>query len=112
MFSVRAVVSFLAAATVMTGVLAAPNPPVEVNNCNIGQAYCCDQTYDSSDENFLSMWSFLGIVAPVEGPKVGVQCNPISNIVGDVKGCQASAVCCSGNSFNGLVNVGCNSINV
>ncbi|PVF95040.1 hypothetical protein CPB86DRAFT_817503 [Serendipita vermifera] len=107
MFSIRAIVSYLAVATVMTGVLAAPT---EINNCNVEQEYCCDQTYDSSDKNALDVLSWVGIVAPVEGPKIGVQCIPAVNIVGGVKGCQASAVCCSQNNFNGAVNLGCNSI--
>ncbi|PVF92938.1 fungal hydrophobin [Serendipita vermifera] len=107
MFSMRAIVSYLAAAIFITSALAAPT---EINNCNVEQEYCCDQTYDSSDKNALSMFSWIGIVAPVEGPMVGVQCNPIVNIIGGVKGCQANAVCCSQNNFNGLVNVGCNSI--
>ncbi|PVF95038.1 fungal hydrophobin [Serendipita vermifera] len=107
MFSIRAIVSFLAVATALTGVLAAPT---EINNCNVEQEYCCDQTYYSDDKNFLDFAGLVGILVPVERTMVGVQCNPIANIVGGVKGCQASAVCCSENNFNGLVNVGCNSI--
>ncbi|PVF92941.1 hypothetical protein CPB86DRAFT_839496 [Serendipita vermifera] len=76
----------------------------------VEQEYCCDQTYYSDDKNFLDFAGLVGILVPVERTMVGVQCNPIANIVGGVKGCQASAVCCRDNNFNGLVNVGCNSI--
>jgi hypothetical protein len=94
----------------------------------VEQQYCCDQTYYSDDKNFLSTAGLLGILVPVDRTMVGVQCNPIVNIVGGVKGCQANPVCCSGNNLyvlrlmylvwlltailvsNGLVNIGCNSI--
>jgi hypothetical protein len=45
------------------------------------------------------MYSWLGIVAPVEGPKIGVQCTSVVNWVSGIKGCQTNPVCCTHNDL-------------
>ncbi|KAF9240421.1 hydrophobin [Melanogaster broomeanus] len=47
------------------------------------------------------------VLAGVTGP-VGLNCVPVIS----ADSCQQQPVCCTGNNYNGLVNVGCSPINV
>ncbi|KIM64865.1 hypothetical protein SCLCIDRAFT_1212962 [Scleroderma citrinum Foug A] len=83
------------------------------SKCNNGQIQCCQQTQQAS--SFLSGFNnnvLASVAASVEG-LVGVQCSPIS-VIGGGAACQANqqAVCCEGNTFNGLVNLGCSNVNL
>ncbi|PVG02901.1 fungal hydrophobin [Serendipita vermifera] len=113
MFSLRTVVSYIAIATFVTGALASPTPTESQNNyCNVGQAQCCKQVTKSDDKSIQSLIGLLGIASSIGDTLVGVQCSPIVNVVGIGSGCKANPVCCSGNNYNGLINVGCTSISL
>ncbi|PVG02900.1 hydrophobin [Serendipita vermifera] len=113
MFSMRTIVSYIAFATLLTGAMASPTPTESQNKyCNVGQAQCCQQVKKSSDKSIKNLAGLVGVILPVEDVMVGLQCSPILNIVGTNSGCSANPVCCSNNNFNGLINVGCNSINL
>ncbi|KIM37597.1 hypothetical protein M413DRAFT_258079 [Hebeloma cylindrosporum] len=105
-------VALFTVATMAIFAAAAPAPSIE-NSCNTGPVQCCNQLMksDSAQANLLT--SLLGLaLGPVTG-QVGVQCSPLS-VIGLGKGasCSSQPVCCSNNSFNGLIAVGCSPINV
>ncbi|KAF9533701.1 hydrophobin [Crepidotus variabilis] len=82
------------------------------NSCNTGPVQCCNSLYksDSSEVNVIKQ--LIGIDIPVDA-LVGANCSPLSIIgVGGGSSCQSQPVCCSNNSFKGLVAVGCSPINV
>ncbi|KAJ9396391.1 fungal hydrophobin [Paecilomyces variotii] len=79
------------------------------------QAHCCETIANTDDTNVASTLSKIG-VSPEEakGP-VGLTCTPITTL-GEVVDlgtrCNSNAVCCSNNTYNGLINFGCIPINL
>ncbi|KAI6001938.1 hydrophobin [Pisolithus albus] len=103
-------------ATVITASFAAlaVATPVEVRDtqCDGGNIYCCDSLQDASSASVASLLALLGLLGSVTG-QVGLNCDPITAIgVGSGASCTSQAACCTGDSFNGLVNVGCSPINL
>ncbi|PPQ96007.1 hypothetical protein CVT26_016169 [Gymnopilus dilepis] len=105
-FSAFAVSALLAAAT--TSVVA--NDPT--NQCTTGEVQCCNSLEPGNSTIVDSLLSLLGVVIDdVEG-LVGITCTPIS-ILGFGQGsCNEQPVCCSNNSFNGIIAIGCVPINI
>ncbi|KAF8558664.1 hydrophobin [Imleria badia] len=130
-----AVLAFIAAVTVVSASTNAerfarglgPNAPVKratpaararrsspsgVSQCNTGSLHCCDSTSSGSSSVVQELAGLLGITVPVNAP-VGLNCSPITAVgVGSGAQCTQQTVCCSGNSFNGLINLGCSPINI
>ncbi|KAG8217941.1 hydrophobin, partial [Butyriboletus roseoflavus] len=78
--------------------------------CNTGSINCCNSVQSlSSAQNTLSQFNLLS-AATAAGGQVGFNCSPISLVGGNT--CEQQPVCCTGNDFNGLVNIGCSPINV
>ncbi|KAI6144925.1 hydrophobin 2 [Pisolithus tinctorius] len=99
-------------------VLAAATP-VEVrgdsgdSQCNGGTINCCNSVQDASSSSVTSLLGLLGLSAGSITGQVGLNCSPLTVIgVGSGASCTSQTVCCTGNSFNGLINVGCTPINV
>ncbi|KIJ29215.1 hypothetical protein M422DRAFT_269395 [Sphaerobolus stellatus SS14] len=91
--------------------VAAPSPQYGVSQCNTGKASCCNTVQDASSGPVSTLLGLLGIVAAGITGQVGLGCTPISVIgVGQGANCAQQAVCCTGNNFNGLINVGCTPI--
>ncbi|KAF4565458.1 hypothetical protein EYR40_002466 [Pleurotus pulmonarius] len=87
---------FFTAAVVIAAVGAAPTSATTeptAGECNTGPIQCCDNV-------------FGGITG-----LVGFGCSPILSIAGGPK-CNTQTVCCTGNTFNGLFNIGCTPINL
>ncbi|KAG2064743.1 hydrophobin [Suillus decipiens] len=81
--------------------------------CNTGTISCCDSTYAYGDPSLTKITSGLGIsLDPFEG-FAGVDCSPMS-VVGAGSGavCTQEPVCCSGNTYYGIINIGCSPINI
>ncbi|KAF9043361.1 fungal hydrophobin-domain-containing protein [Panaeolus papilionaceus] len=108
MFSKLAV---LAAASMAVFVAAAPAAQGINNSCNTGSVQCCNQVMDSKSDSFTVLAALLGFsISDITG-QVGMGCSPISVIgLGSGANCNAQPVCCSGNKFNGLINIGCSPI--
>ncbi|CCA76711.1 hypothetical protein PIIN_10699 [Serendipita indica DSM 11827] len=86
-----------------------------VNSCNVGEAQCCQTIYQSHDQRVQSLGALLGVVIPMDGLMAGVQCSPITNILpilGGTSTCRAQPVCCTGNEYYGLINIGCSPISL
>ncbi|KIK91315.1 hypothetical protein PAXRUDRAFT_149767 [Paxillus rubicundulus Ve08.2h10] len=101
-------------AVISFGIVAYGGPLVGRNpQCNTGSLQCCNSVQEANSDQLGGLLSLLSI--PMEGTgQVGVTCSPIP-VAGAGSGstCQANPVCCSGTShYNGLVNMGCDPVNV
>ncbi|EIW78099.1 fungal hydrophobin [Coniophora puteana RWD-64-598 SS2] len=76
-------------------------------SCNTGSISCCNSVADTS----AGLASLLGFA--MQGTQVGIKCSSAS-IEGTASGssCSSQPVCCSGNTWTGLVNIGCSPINI
>ncbi|KIM31760.1 hypothetical protein M408DRAFT_63988 [Serendipita vermifera MAFF 305830] len=84
-------------------------------SCNVGEAQCCQSIHQSNDQSFKSLSSLLGLNLPIDGLMAGVQCSPILNLAGLASGsssCNSQPVCCTGNEYHGLINIGCSPIHL
>ncbi|GLB42272.1 putative hydrophobin [Lyophyllum shimeji] len=87
-------------------------PRTDGNQCNTGTIQCCNSVQQASDPAVGLLAGLLGIVlGPITG-QVGLTCNPISVIGVGGNSCSAQPVCCTGNSFSGLIVLGCTPINI
>ncbi|KAI6015318.1 fungal hydrophobin-domain-containing protein [Pisolithus orientalis] len=95
-------------------VLAAATPlDVRQSQCNGGTTYCCNSVQDASSSGVTSLLGLLGLSLGSITGQVGLNCSPITALgVGSGASCTSQAACCTGDSFNGLINVGCTSINL
>ncbi|KAG8216110.1 hydrophobin [Butyriboletus roseoflavus] len=70
------------------------------SQCNTGSIQCCDSVGSSGSNTVVDeILSFLNINVP-SGTSVGVSCSGTT-------ACTQQPVCCSNNSFNGIVSIGC-----
>ncbi|KIM64864.1 hypothetical protein SCLCIDRAFT_1212961 [Scleroderma citrinum Foug A] len=83
------------------------------DQCSNGSAQCCQMltTQQLAQQGYSK--DVIAAVAATVQAVAGVQCSPIT-VIGAGSGCQVNqqAVCCTGDKFNGLVQLGCNNINV
>ncbi|KAI6144222.1 fungal hydrophobin-domain-containing protein [Pisolithus tinctorius] len=100
--------------TASFAVLAAATPlDVRQSQCNGGTTYCCNSVQDSSSSGVTSLLGLLGLSLGSITGQVGLNCSPITALgVGSGASCTSQAACCTGDSFNGLINVGCTPINL
>ncbi|KAF8895187.1 fungal hydrophobin-domain-containing protein [Infundibulicybe gibba] len=106
-----AMIPLLAAAT---AVPRTTTPTTPASQCNTGDLQCCNSTQESSNTN-ASLTSLLGLLGVVVGSltgQVGVSCSPLNVIGVGGNSCSAQPVCCSNNSFKGVVAVGCTPVNI
>ncbi|GJJ13618.1 hypothetical protein Clacol_007874 [Clathrus columnatus] len=89
--------------------LAAAAPaPQSISQCNTGNISCCNSLQNSTDQSVSELAGLLGITLPNIGLQVGLGCSPITLAgLGLGAGCEQQPVCCTGNSFQGLINLGC-----
>ncbi|KDR79959.1 hypothetical protein GALMADRAFT_242126 [Galerina marginata CBS 339.88] len=82
------------------------------SQCNTGDLQCCTSAQSASSTPVASLLALLGIdVGSVTG-LVGLTCSPITVIGGAGNSCSAQPVCCTNNSFNGIVALGCTPVNL
>ncbi|KAF8799956.1 hydrophobin-251 [Phlegmacium glaucopus] len=82
------------------------------NSCNTGSIQCCNSLQSSSSSVADSLKGIFGVATgPITGD-VGVNCSPLTLIGLSGNSCSAQPVCCSNNSFNGLIAVGCTPLNL
>ncbi|KAL9711372.1 hypothetical protein Ac2012v2_005918 [Leucoagaricus gongylophorus] len=86
--------------------------PRDGGNCNTGPIQCCNQVQQASNVSPDLLGGLLGLgLGPITG-LVGLTCNPITAILGGGgNSCSGQSVCCSDNSFGGLISLGCTPIN-
>ncbi|KAF9484820.1 hydrophobin-315 [Pholiota conissans] len=82
------------------------------NQCNTGSLQCCASTGKATDPAISTLLGSLGIVVQDVTALVGVTCSPITVIGASGTSCSEQSVCCTNNSFNGVVALGCTPINI
>ncbi|KAF6753387.1 hydrophobin-251 [Ephemerocybe angulata] len=91
---------------------APPTTPPPVSQCNTGPVQCCNSVQAANSPGLAGLLALLGvIVGPLTG-QVGVTCSPLSVIGLPGNSCSAQPVCCTNNSFNGIIALGCTPINI
>ncbi|KAH7919098.1 fungal hydrophobin [Leucogyrophana mollusca] len=85
------------------------------NSCNTGSASCCDSTSQASSltQQQAGILGGLGIAVGSLTGLVGFSCSSLT-VIGTSTSCSANQepVCCTDNTFNGVVNLGCSPLNV
>ncbi|PPR04694.1 hypothetical protein CVT26_015019 [Gymnopilus dilepis] len=103
-------------AAILAAATAAPNspppPPPPANQCTTGSLECCSSTGTASDPVISTLLGLLGIDVSDITALVGVTCSPITVIGTGSTSCSEQPVCCTDNSFNGVVALGCTPINL
>ncbi|KAF6756238.1 hydrophobin-251 [Ephemerocybe angulata] len=80
--------------------------------CNTGPVQCCNSVQRADEPSVAKLLGLLGIVVQDVTIPIGVTCSPISVIGVPGNSCNAQPVCCTNNSFNGVVAIGCTPINI
>ncbi|KAF6756239.1 hydrophobin-315 [Ephemerocybe angulata] len=87
-------------------------PPIPASQCNTGPVQCCNSVQDAKDPSLTSIFALLGLnVGDITG-LVGATCSPISVIGVPGNSCSAQPVCCTNNTFNGIIAIGCTPVNI
>ncbi|KAF9461136.1 fungal hydrophobin-domain-containing protein [Collybia nuda] len=111
MFARTSVITMLA-----LSLLAAANttPTTPASQCNTGNLSCCNssQESDALTGPVASLLQLLGISLGSLTGVVGVTCSPLTIVGGGGSSCTAQPVCCSDNSFHGIVALGCSPVNL
>ncbi|KIJ67292.1 hypothetical protein HYDPIDRAFT_84585 [Hydnomerulius pinastri MD-312] len=83
------------------------------SECDTGSLQCCNSVQAADSSAVTTLLGLLGIVVGDLTGQVGLGCSPIT-VVGTGSGatCTQEPVCCTGNSYSGLINLGCSPINL
>ncbi|KDR77535.1 hypothetical protein GALMADRAFT_65951 [Galerina marginata CBS 339.88] len=100
----------LAAVALGATLAAATGSPA--SQCNTGDLQCCDSTGTAKDASIAKLFGLLGIVVQDVNALVGVTCTPITVIGAGGNSCSAQPVCCTNNSFKGVVALGCTPVDL
>ncbi|KAL0948205.1 hypothetical protein HGRIS_010812 [Hohenbuehelia grisea] len=82
------------------------------SQCNTGQLQCCNSVQKASSGPVGLLLGLLGVVLSDLTVLVGVTCTPINVIGAGGNSCTAQPVCCTNNTFNGIIAIGCTPINL
>ncbi|KAF8153767.1 fungal hydrophobin-domain-containing protein [Crassisporium funariophilum] len=104
--------SVLALATIAVATPTRRSSAPPASQCNTGPVQCCNSVQAASDKSLASVFGLLNIVAAAVTGEVGVTCSPVTVIGASGNSCSAQPVCCTNNSFNGLIALGCTPVNV
>ncbi|PPR00088.1 hypothetical protein CVT24_008990 [Panaeolus cyanescens] len=81
-------------------------------DCNVGDIQCCNTTMSATSTNLSMLSGLLGLVLPSLGGLLGLNCSGLSVLGLGGNSCSAQPVCCSNNTFGGLISLGCIPINI
>ncbi|KAF9007118.1 origin recognition complex subunit 5 C-terminus-domain-containing protein [Cyathus striatus] len=101
----------LATVTLALASLAAATP-ARRDSCTTGALQCCDSVQAANSPATSTLLSLLGIAVQDVTAQVGLTCSPISAVGVGGNACTAQPACCTDNSFNGVVALGCTPINI
>ncbi|KJA29741.1 hypothetical protein HYPSUDRAFT_196081 [Hypholoma sublateritium FD-334 SS-4] len=82
------------------------------NQCDTGSLQCCDSVQEATNPSMESLLGLLSVVVSDVTENVGVTCNPITVIGASGTSCSEQPVCCTDNTFNGVIALGCTAINI
>ncbi|KAF6756263.1 fungal hydrophobin-domain-containing protein [Ephemerocybe angulata] len=89
-----------------------PTPTIPTSQCNTGPVQCCDSVQEANSSSLTAIFALLGINASDVTGLVGVTCSPITIIGLPGNSCSAQPVCCTNNTFNGIIAIGCTPVNI
>ncbi|KAF8885082.1 fungal hydrophobin [Gymnopilus junonius] len=92
--------------------LALPILAAAQSDCTTGSLECCSSVQSASNPVISTLLGLLGIVVGDITGQVGVTCSPITVVGAGGTSCSEQPVCCTNNSFNGVVALGCTPINI
>ncbi|KAF8963578.1 hydrophobin-315 [Flammula alnicola] len=103
-------------ATLALPIFAAASDITARNDCDTGSVQCCASLQSARLADALASAGLLGvsieaILGNVNG-LVGLACVPLSLISLSGNSCSTQPVCCSNNFLSGLIQAGCNPVNV
>ncbi|KAM5539728.1 hypothetical protein V8D89_006541 [Ganoderma adspersum] len=79
-----------------------------VGDCNTGPIQCCNNLEDANSPAGLALLAGLGISVQNVVGQIGLQCNPVTVIGGQVTStCSQKPVCCQNNNVGGIASIGC-----
>ncbi|KAF9003648.1 fungal hydrophobin-domain-containing protein [Cyathus striatus] len=106
----------LSAITLALATLAVATPTrrndTPASDCDTGDLQCCDTTGTATTPSIATLLTLLGVVVPDITALIGATCSPISAVGLGGNSCTAQPVCCTNNSFNGVVALGCTPVNL
>jgi len=82
------------------------------SQCNGGSLLCCKSVGLASSSPASELLGLFGIIESSVSGLVGVTCTSITGIGASGTSCSEQQVCCTGNSFNGIIALGCTPINI
>ncbi|THU90640.1 fungal hydrophobin [Dendrothele bispora CBS 962.96] len=82
------------------------------SQCNTADIQCCNSVQSANSPDSVAALSKLGIVVNDPTTQIGLDCTPLTAVGIGGASCNSQPVCCENNNFNGLVAIGCVSINV
>ncbi|KAF8809959.1 fungal hydrophobin [Phlegmacium glaucopus] len=88
-----------------------PPPTIGASKCETGKLHCCKSTQLPTAPAASAALGPLGISADTISGFVGITCTSIT-VTGGSNSCSAQPVCCTDNSFGGVVSLGCNPVNL
>ncbi|CAA7266225.1 unnamed protein product [Cyclocybe aegerita] len=100
----------LAIAAALAAATDPPNPPA--SQCNPPDLQCCESTGTAKNSAIVGLLAAVGVVLEDLDLLVGIKCTPISVIGVGGGSCTSQPFCCSNNSYNGLVALGCIPVNL
>lgn len=81
-------------------------------SCSTGPVQCCNSVKKKDDPSLTSTYESLGITVQDVTGDVGVTCSPITVVGAGGTSCSGQTVCCSNNTYNGVIAIGCTTINI
>ncbi|TEB33741.1 hydrophobin-315 [Coprinellus micaceus] len=103
-------VSTLVTLAVATG--GTPPAPIPASQCNTGPVQCCNTTGFVDEPAISSIIALLGLDVQDINVFAALTCSPISIIGLPGNSCSAQPVCCTNNTFNGVIALGCTPVNL
>ncbi|KJA29740.1 hypothetical protein HYPSUDRAFT_31726 [Hypholoma sublateritium FD-334 SS-4] len=82
------------------------------NQCNTGSLQCCSSVQQADSEAASAILALLGVVVQDVTALVGITCSPITVIGVSGTSCSEQPVCCTDNTFNGVIALGCTPVNL
>ncbi|KAF5325860.1 hypothetical protein D9611_000545 [Ephemerocybe angulata] len=80
--------------------------------CNTDPIQCCQSVQTAGSPDVTKIFGLLGISVEDVNVLVGLTCSPISVIGVPGNSCSAQPVCCTNNTFNGVVAIGYTPVNL
>ncbi|KJA19437.1 hypothetical protein HYPSUDRAFT_95468, partial [Hypholoma sublateritium FD-334 SS-4] len=97
--------------TLALAAFAAAGSASSSSQCDTGSLQCCNSVQQGNAPAAAALLGVLGIVLQDVTAQVGLTCSPVTAVGVAGNSCTQQAVCCTNNSFNGVVALGCTPVN-